>query len=147
MKWNFKELTQGDDFQGIRDGDIELFDKTRYQSVVREAIQNSLDARLNEAEPVKIEFNYFKVDKIAFPNIAKIENHLFGCKKWEKANDDDKELIQTMCNAISKQILLFVFLSCFSFHRTLSYTHKYFCFTCSLYDSARSFDKLKLLKN
>jgi hypothetical protein len=102
MKWNFKELTQGDDFQGIRDGDIELFDKTRYQSVVREAIQNSLDARLNELEPVKIEFNYFKVNKSNFPNIAEIENHLLGCEKWEKANDDDKELISTMYEAIEK---------------------------------------------
>lgn len=102
MKWNFKELTQGDDFQGIRDGDIELFDKTRYQSVVREAIQNSLDARLDDSEPVKIEFNYFKVNKSDFPNIAEIENHLLGCEKWEKANDDDKELIKTMYNAVEK---------------------------------------------
>lgn len=102
MKWHFKKLTQGDDFQGIRDGDIELFDKTRYQSVVREAIQNSLDARLNELEPVKIEFNYFKIDKSLFPSIAEIESHLFGCKKWEKANNDDLELIDTMCNTIEK---------------------------------------------
>ncbi len=102
MKWHFKELTQGDDFQGIRDGDIELFDKTRYQSVVREAIQNSLDARLNESEPVRIEFNYFKVNKSNFADIAEVENHLLGCEEWEKANDDDKELIKTMYNAIEK---------------------------------------------
>ena len=100
MKWNFKTLTAGDDYQGIRDGDIEVFDKTRYQSVVRETIQNSLDARLDENEPVRVSFRYFKLPKHSFPSIAAIENHLRACKTWEKANVDDKEKIHTMCAAI-----------------------------------------------
>lgn len=100
MKWNFKILSGGDDYQGIRDGDIEIFDKTRYQSVVRESIQNSLDARLKENEPVRVEFNYFKIEKNKHKNIAVIEEHLAACKNWDKANEDDKELIRTMHSAI-----------------------------------------------
>jgi len=102
MKWHFKELVQGDDFQGIRDGDIELFDKTRYQSVVREAIQNSLDARFNLDEPVRVEFKYFDLAKNEINEITEIENHLKCCINWDKANDDDKEQIQIMCDAIEK---------------------------------------------
>ncbi len=100
MKWNFKEITAGDDYQGIRDGDIELFDKTRYQSVVREAIQNSLDARLSYDEPVKVIFNFFKLEKSKYPDITNIEERLLFCKNWDKANEDDIELISNMIGSI-----------------------------------------------
>ena len=100
MKWHFKELSPGDDYQGIRDGDIELFDRTRYQSVVREAIQNSMDARLSDQESVKLQFTFFELDKSYYPEIVKIEQHLKSCANWEKANEDDKELINSMVNSI-----------------------------------------------
>lgn len=59
MKWNFKTRTMGHDYQGLRDGDIEVFDKTRYQSVVRETIQNSMSARRNHDEQVRVNFRFF----------------------------------------------------------------------------------------
>lgn len=100
MKWNFNELTQGFDYQGIRDGDIEVFDKTRYQSVVRESVQNSLDARLHENLPVKVEFKFSEFDKNIHPELSKIEDRLLESLNWEKANDDDKALITNMLKAV-----------------------------------------------
>lgn len=102
MQWNFKTLTAGDDYQGIRDGDIEVFDKTRYQSVVRETIQNSMDARLDDSKPVQVEFKFFNLPKHQYPSITAIEDHLQACRFWEKANQDDKELINAMSSAIER---------------------------------------------
>jgi len=56
MKWIFKEHSAGDDRQGFRDGDIEVFDKTIYQPLFREAIQKSLDARLDGKKHLRIKF-------------------------------------------------------------------------------------------
>ncbi|MDR6517322.1 hypothetical protein [Chryseobacterium camelliae] len=100
MKWNFNQLEQGFDYQGIRDGDIEVFDKTRYQSVVRESIQNSLDARLDTTKPVEINFKFFKIDKNSIPSICEIEKRLHCSENWDKANDDDRSLIKTMIDSI-----------------------------------------------
>lgn len=100
MKWNFKEIMAGDDYQGIRDGDIELFDKTRYQSVVREAIQNSLDARLSYNEPVTVVFNFLELEKSKHPEMTDVEKRLIFCKNWDRANEDDKELISNMIDSI-----------------------------------------------
>jgi hypothetical protein len=102
MQWNFKTLTPGDDYQGIRDGDIEVFDKTRYQSVVRETIQNSMDARKDYNKPVRVNFRFFQLAKNEFPSIVQIEKHLEACRTWEKANADDKELIGSMSSAIER---------------------------------------------
>lgn len=96
MKWNFSQLSKGFDYQGIRDGDIEQFDKTRYQSVIRESIQNSLDARLDPNKPVRVEFKFFNLLKTSHPSILEIENSLRACLNWERANEDDKELINQM---------------------------------------------------
>lgn len=100
MKWNFNELQQGFDYQGIRDGDIEIFDKTRYQSVVRESIQNSLDARLSDATPVKVDFKFIEINKNIHPELPKIEDRLRESLNWDKANEDDKALIEKMLNAV-----------------------------------------------
>lgn len=103
MKWHFNELQTGFDYQGIRDGDIEVFDKTRYQSVVRESIQNSLDARLDYSKPVKIEFNFFKVEKKELPGIEEIENVLKYSSRWDKANKDDQALLNKMIDSIEEK--------------------------------------------
>jgi|SRR5690554_566343 len=96
MKWNYSKLSPGFDYQGIRDGDIEEFDKTRYQSVIRESIQNSLDARLDFTQPVQVKFNFFELNKVEHQNIAEIETHIKACLDWKRANEDDKELIRQM---------------------------------------------------
>ena len=100
MKWNFNTLPEGFDYQGIRDGDIEVFDKTRYQSVVRESIQNSLDARLDDSKPVVVDFKFFKIKKDLLPEFSNIEKRLEQSQKWDKANPDDKALLQNMIEAI-----------------------------------------------
>jgi hypothetical protein len=99
MNWNFNKLEQGFDYQGIRDGDIEVFDKTRYQSIVRESIQNSLDAKLDDTKPVTVSFNFFELPKEDHLLLSEIENRIIASRDWDKANDDDKDLIDQMINS------------------------------------------------
>ncbi len=98
MKWHFVNHADGIERQGIRDGDIDDFDKTRYQSVVRESIQNSLDAKLNETNPVLVKFNFFHLKKDTEIELFSIENHIKACINYNKEKDDTERL-NTMINS------------------------------------------------
>lgn len=88
MKWNFVNHPDGIEKQGIRDGDIDDFDKTRYQSVVRESIQNSLDAKIDNLKPVIIKFIFFSLNKNKQEKLFSIEKHIIACLDYNKEKDD-----------------------------------------------------------
>lgn len=100
MKWNFNELRIGDEKQGIRDGDMSDFSKTHYKSVVRESIQNSLDARKDYDKPVSVHFSFKKFNKDFLPNFSEIENRIKACLHYA-GNPDDKEFLNTMIKSLS----------------------------------------------
>ena len=54
-KWHFAQSTGGID-QGPNEAMSELFKKEPYESLVRESIQNSLDAVLDKRQPVHVVF-------------------------------------------------------------------------------------------
>ena len=96
MKWNFNKLRVGDEKQGIRDGDMSDFSKTHYKSVVRESIQNSLDAKLKESvKPVIVNFNLKTYSKDFLPTFSTIEKRIEECFEYAN-NEDDLEFLSTM---------------------------------------------------
>lgn len=95
MKWNFNELRLGDEKQGIRDGDMSDFSKTHYKSVVRESIQNSLDARNDYNKPVIVDFSLKTFKKDFLQNFSNIEERIENCHEYA-SNPDDKEFLSTM---------------------------------------------------
>ena len=96
MKWNFNKLRVGDEKQGIRDGDMSDFSKTHYKSVVRESIQNSLDAKPKESDkPVIVHFNFKTYPKYFLPTFSSIEKRIEECFEYAN-NDDDLEFLSTM---------------------------------------------------
>ena len=101
MKWNFNNLRVGDEKQGIRDGDMSDFNKTHYKSVVRESIQNSLDARDDKTVPVVVNFSFFKLDKSYLNGFTEIESHIKNCINFSK-NEDDKEFIESMISSFER---------------------------------------------
>lgn len=54
-RWNFAPRVGGID-QGPNEAMGDIFKKLPYQALVREAIQNSLDAAKNDDEPVIVTF-------------------------------------------------------------------------------------------
>ena len=50
-----------------------------YTSLVRESIQNSLDAASGNNEPVRVEFQYKTLNSWDFPNFFALRKHIQGC--------------------------------------------------------------------
>lgn len=57
----------------------ENFRRTPYSSLIREAIQNSLDVAISSVKPVEIVFNIGSFNSTNFPNFFEIEKHIQGC--------------------------------------------------------------------
>jgi len=79
-KWHFKP--EGGRDVGPNDPVDEKFKGQPYYSIVREAIQNSLDAIQDQAEPVKVDFTFFDLNRIDYPGFFCLENHINQCQKY-----------------------------------------------------------------
>jgi hypothetical protein len=100
MNWKFQTITAGIEKQGIRDNDIQVFDKYRIASVVRESIQNSLDAVLDESKPVRVEFEYGAMQKNQASELFQIENHVKACLEGVRKGTEDFDLLSGMVGKI-----------------------------------------------
>jgi len=75
-KWHFGVLDgQGGDI-GPNDPLVQNFKGNRYYSIVRESIQNSLDAVDDTTKPVRVSFTYFTLNKKSYPKFFEIEKHI-----------------------------------------------------------------------
>ena len=87
-KWNFPDMPSNGSLVGPNEPMSENFKKTPYASIVREAIQNSLDERLDKTKPLEMLFSikYLNLDR--FQNFSEIFQHLVGCKSFsDKASE------------------------------------------------------------
>ncbi len=105
-KWKFVHA-KGLKVQGMNHSGEDRFSDNKYQSLAREVIQNSLDARnknLSSDTPVKIEFSLMKIENDEFPEIAYIRDEVIpkaqGFSKW-KSNEDTKEYLSEMNDALN----------------------------------------------
>jgi len=76
--WHFAKSLGGQD-QGPNDAMGENFKKAPYDSLVREAIQNSIDAQADPDVPVIVTFGFKKTTSRNYPELFKIEQHIRGC--------------------------------------------------------------------
>lgn len=67
-KWYFP-LSNNAHTKGLKDSGIETFRGQLLESLAREVVQNSLDAKKKECDHVHIEFLYFNLDSNLFPDI------------------------------------------------------------------------------
>lgn len=93
-KWHFK--FEGGRDVGPNDPVDEKFKGQPYYSIVREAIQNSLDAVDNENKPVKVDFTFFDLDRNDYPNLFEIEKNIKQCQSYYQDNDNAERLFKDM---------------------------------------------------
>ena len=62
MKWIFPS-NNGGEVDGFNNASIDTFNGTKLFSVVRETIQNSMDARLDKDKPVRVSFTLSDIEK------------------------------------------------------------------------------------
>lgn len=86
LKWFFG--TEGGEEIGPNDPIHEKYKGNPYYSIVREAIQNSMDAVDDNSKPVKVKFSFFSLRRTVneFPNLFKIEEHIESCKQFYNSN-------------------------------------------------------------
>lgn len=81
---------------GPNDPIHQTFKGNPYYSIVREAIQNSLDAVNDDQLPVNISFQYFDLDRLQYPSFFQLEDHIKQSQEYFKNNSDAKRLFSDM---------------------------------------------------
>ena len=89
-KWRFVS-NQNSTIVGINDAGIETFSADIQRSLIREVIQNSLDAALPNHEPVKVEFKAFFIDQPDFPDIKNFKEAIRKCRISSQDGPDAKK--------------------------------------------------------
>lgn len=99
-KWHFDK--SGISLTGPNDSIHETFRANPYYSIVREAIQNSIDAVDNEQAPVKVVFEFGSLKKELYPNLFDIKKHILACWQYHKGDVQAQNHFHPMSNYISK---------------------------------------------
>ena len=95
-KWTFQRWNKSMTYFGPNDAIIQSFNKDFYESLVRESIQNSLDAVLEKGKPVKVTYSFDKVTIDDFPELFKLKEHIQGCLDTHSDTNRAKELYEPM---------------------------------------------------
>lgn len=91
--WNFPSHPKNGSLVGPNEPMSENFKKTPYASIVREAIQNSLDERFDHNKPLEMTFSIKEIDAQKFSNFFDIKEHIKGCLDFY---NDAKDVYQPM---------------------------------------------------
>jgi len=82
-KWVFR-LLEGTGFEGPNSGSGDHFKGTKLSSLVRELVQNSMDAHNNKSKPVKIILDLKKVKTKSFNGFKDIWPHIEACRDYQQ---------------------------------------------------------------
>ncbi len=107
-QWHFAEQTGGRE-DGPNDAKLENFKQYAYQSLIRESIQNSLDAVDDDKRPVVVRFSLEEVSTNNYQNFLGLAEHVAGCLSHFPKNEDAKRIYKPMLkhlNAIRGQFYM-----------------------------------------
>ena len=94
-KWWFAPAKHGE-VKGENTGDKEIFKKDTYVSLAREVLQNSIDARDSDEEPVDIRFKEFTIHKNEIPGLDDYISQVKRCISFWKASEDVKVVYENI---------------------------------------------------
>ena len=78
-KWHFAALEENAGDEGPNSAMSQTFSKFPCAALIRESIQNSLDAVVDENMPVKVCFEYRSLDKSDYQNFFDLRDHIQAC--------------------------------------------------------------------
>lgn len=102
-RWHFAVKNGGIDY-GPNDAMGDTFKKLPYSALVRESIQNSLDAASGDG-PVTVSFKHKVFDTRRFPELFKLRENIIACMKMYKTDDAYKRF-QPMLDCIDEALNL-----------------------------------------
>lgn len=103
--WHFREFQPDiDKVQGANDPIIQKFKENFYNSLVRESIQNSMDAKA-EGSSIEVKYELGVVKKSDYPALFDLKKHIVGCKETHCDNNRAQEIYGPMAEFIDAEEL------------------------------------------
>lgn len=102
-QWHFISRHENDSDIGPNEPMQENFRKTPYASLIREAIQNSLDVcDPASSEPVTVSFSIGSVNSKNYPELFNIRAHIQACMDYFSTNDKAQKIYSAMLRYLDK---------------------------------------------
>ncbi|EAE2397046.1 hypothetical protein AB6M11_002229 [Listeria monocytogenes] len=102
--WSFPKLDGGSS-EGLNDAGVETFKNDVFESLAKEIIQNSVDARLDKTKPVKIKFEHIEFKTKSFPNYKQYRTILKDCLEAWKDNQKTKTFFERALNSTNTGLI------------------------------------------
>jgi hypothetical protein len=91
--------------QGPKEAMSEMFKKDPLESLVREAIQNSLDAVRDKSMPVHVVFRWKRLSGKNYPGLFALREHMQDCVDFWGSNSSSKEKFDPMIRFIQENAI------------------------------------------
>lgn len=101
IKWRFPASNHGER-KGISSGDTETFQKNRFQAFAREILQNSIDARASDEDPVIIEMKEFSIGINEIPDVLGLKNAIKRCVSFWNHKKDYIDVYENMLKILNQ---------------------------------------------
>jgi hypothetical protein len=102
-RWLFAPQEGGRE-DGPNDAMMQNFRSKPYNSLVRESVQNSLDAVKDQLKPVSVEFKFGKLSSRNFPNFFDLKQHIEECRDYFSWNNNALSMYTYMSQFFSDNI-------------------------------------------
>ena len=102
-KWHFADQPNGQEV-GPNNAMEQSFKKHPYASLVRESIQNSLDAVLDKSQPVVVKFSILEIKGENYPEFFELKHHIKGCLDYFPNNHNAKATYKPMMKLFEDNI-------------------------------------------
>ena len=102
MTWHFPSTDGGDD-DGINDAGVEQFNGNKERTIARECIQNSLDARVDYTQPVKVVFEGYYVDNFTIPGYDELTKKIKKAKEYSYGDEKAERFYNEAISCLEKQ--------------------------------------------
>lgn len=142
QKWSFPSNNYGQ-ILGIADSGVETFKGTPIKSLAREICQNSLDASLDNHDPIRIEFKAFKIDPHEIPDYSSLEDALKRALDFWSQQESTKArtFFKQALDAIHKPVITCLRISDFNTSGLVGSHEEYNSPWCNLTKSSGASDK------
>ena len=95
-QWHFAELGENAGDEGPNSAMSQTFSQFPCSALVRESIQNSLDAVVDTSKPVKVCFNHREFEKSDYPQFFKLQDNIKACLDYYCDNVNAKRIYPRM---------------------------------------------------
>lgn len=94
-KWYFADQPNVQEV-GPNNAMEQSFKSHPYAALVRESIQNSLDAVLDKSKPVQVDFSFREMKGCDYPEFFRLKDHIKGCLDYYSNNYNAKVIYEPM---------------------------------------------------